>query len=294
MYFACLMETLRTEGEVQSMNKTRLTVMAVAFALCAALPLFARGEAEEAPAEQRETITVASNVQIPLRIFYEGQDIRGYEYELYTEALERAGYEVEVEDVDFSGIIPGLQAEQWDVAASNIFITEERASEMDSSEPYLESFDAIMVREEDDSISDFSDLEGKVVGTEIGTTQAAFASQLEDEYGPFEETRGYDDIETQLLDLENGRIDALTLGHPTAVEYIADGRPFSVLGLSEDNFMIGAFFREGDPLRDEFTEALQEMKEDGTTAELYETYFGDPPDEGSAPVRVFSEPYDPS
>lgn len=268
--------------------------MAMVCALCAALPLFARGEAEEAPDEERETVTVASNVQIPLRIFYDGQDIQGYEYELYTEALERAGYEVEVEDVDFSGIIPGLQAEQWDVAASNIFITEERAGEMDYSEPYLESFDAMIVREDDDSISDFSDLEGKVVGTELGTTQAAFASQLEEEHGPFEETRGYDDIETQLLDLENGRIDALTLGHPTAVEYIEDGRPFRVLGLSDDNFMIGAFFREGDSLRDEFTDALREMKEDGTTAELYETYFGDPPDEGSAPVRVFSEPYDPS
>ena len=245
-----------------------------------------------AQAQDKQTVRVASNVNIPLRIYRAGSDIEGYEYEVYKEALERAGYEVEVTDVAFSGLFSGLQAEQWDVVASNVFITPPRHAEMDHSEPYLEAFDALMVRE-DDNVASLEDLEGKVVGTETGTTQAAYADALNEAHGPFE-IRAYEDIETQLLDLEVGRIDGLTLGYPTARIYIQERGLFEVLDTNDASFMIGAFFRKGDPLRDEFNEALRSMKEDGTTAAFFEKYFGDAPKDGSAIVRVFDEPYVPA
>ena len=50
----------------------------------------------EPTTEPRPTIKVASNVQIPLRIYRDGDKITGYEYEVYAEALNRAGYDVEV------------------------------------------------------------------------------------------------------------------------------------------------------------------------------------------------------
>jgi len=252
---------------------------------------FSVGTAQAQDAD-RPVVRVASNVNIPLRIFRAGDEIRGYEYEVYKEALERAGYEVEVTDVAFSGLFSGLQAEQWDVVASNVFITPERHAEMDHSEPYLAAFDALMVRE-DDNIQSLADLEGSVVGTETGTTQAAYAEALNEAHGPFE-IRAYEDIETQLLDLEVGRIDGLTLGYPTARVYIEERGLFEVIDNSNASFMIGAFFRKDDPLRDEFDEALRTMKEDGKTAELFEEYFGDAPEDDSPVVRAFDEPYVPS
>jgi ABC-type amino acid transport substrate-binding protein len=163
---------------------------------------------------------------------------------------------------------------------------------MDHSEPYLDAFDALIVRE-DDNVQSLADLEGTVVGTETGTTQAAFAAALNEEYGPFE-IRAYEDVETQMLDLEVGRVDGLTLGYPTARVYIEERGLFEVLATNDASFMIGAFFRQDDPLRDEFDEALRTMKEDGTTAELFEKYFGDAPGDGSAVVRLFDEPYVPA
>lgn len=255
-----------------------------------ALMLFGMGSVH---AQDRPVVKVGSNVSIPLRLYFEGNEIRGYEYEVYKEALNRAGYDVEVVDVAFAGIFAGLQADKWDIAASNIFITAERAAEMDYSDPYLAAFDAIIIRDDDDSIDSLDDLEGKVIGTEVGTTQAAYANALRDEYGPLD-IRGFEDLETQLLDLEIGRIDALTLGYPTAVLTIEERGMFEILARNSESFMIGAFFRQGDPLRDEFNAALNEMKQDGTTAEIYERYFNEAPEEGTAPVRVFEEAYLPS
>ena len=270
---------------------THLVRNAPIVAVTALVAAFAFDNAQAQDAD-RPTVRVASNVNIPLRIFRAGDEIQGYEYEVYKEALERAGYEVEVTDVAFSGLFSGLQAEQWDVVASNVFITPERHAEMDHSEPYLAAFDALMVRE-DDNVQSLEDLEGTVIGTETGTTQAAYAEALNEEYGPFE-IRAYEDIETQMLDLEVGRIDGLTLGYPTARVYIAERGLFEVLETNDASFMIGAFFRTGDPLRDEFDTALRTMKEDGTTAELFEEYFGDEPDDDSPVVRVFDEPYVPT
>ncbi len=262
-----------------------LLVMAIG-----AMPLFARG-GQEAAVDGRPEVKVASNVQIPLRIYFEGSDIKGYEYEIYSEALNRAGYNTYVVDVAFAGIFAGLQADKWSIAASNVFITSVRAEEMDFSDPYLEASDVIMVRN-DGSINSLSDLRGKVVGTEVGTTQAAYAESLNAQYGSFE-IRGFEDIETQIMDLEIGRIDALTLGQPTASVYIQERGGFEILAQSDNNFMIGAFFRKGDPLRDEFNAALNEMKQDGTTAALYRKYFGTDAPAGSAPVHIFEQPYVP-
>ncbi|MGC9311734.1 MAG: substrate-binding periplasmic protein [Sediminispirochaetaceae bacterium] len=272
--------------------KNKVLILSLLILLIGSMSVLARGGQEEAEAEGRPVIKVASNVQIPLRIYFEGDEIKGYEYELYKEALNRAGYDVEVVDVAFAGIFAGLQAEKWSIAASNVFITKERAKEMDFSEPYLESYDCIIVRDDDRSIKGLEDLQGKVVGTEVGTTQAAYAEKLRAEYGPFE-IRGFEDKETQFLDLELKRIDALTLGYPDAVLNIQERGMFEILGHSSDNFMIGAFFRKGDPLQAEFNAALQEMKKDGTVAKIYEQYFGEKPPAGSAPVRVFEQPYQP-
>lgn len=265
------------------------TVPMMGAAVLAATFTFGSAQAQDG---DRPVVRVASNVNIPLRIFRAGNEIQGYEYEIYTEALDRAGYEVEVTDVAFSGLFSGLQAEQWDIVASNVFVTPTRHAEMDHSEPYLAAFDALMVRE-NDNVKTLEDLEGGVVGTETGTTQAAFAAALNETYGPFE-IRAYEDIETQLLDLEVGRIDGLTLGYPTARVYIAERGLFEVLATNDASFMIGAFFRKGDALRDEFDTALRSMKEDGTTAEIFEKYFGEAPGEDSAVVRVFDEPYVPT
>lgn len=235
----------------------------------------------------RAVIRVASNVTLPHLIFWDGDEVKGYEASVYQEALKRAGYDVEIIDVDFSGIVPGLLSEKWDMACSNIFITKERYEKMDFTEPFMEGWDAAVVRQES-GIKEFAGFKGKVIGTETGTTQAAWLSRLQNEYGPFE-IRGYDNQETQFLDLEIGRLDAVTTGYNTAVQY----PQYPIIGVSDDNAMIGCAVRKGDELKEKFDLALREMKEDGTTAKLYKEFYGLEAPEGSAVLIPFDEPYIP-
>ena len=162
----------------------------------------------EPTVEPRPVKKVASNVQLPLNIYREGTEIKGFEYEVYTEALNRAGYDVEVVDVAFAGIFAGLQAEKWDMACSGIYITEAREDEMDFTEPFRDDYD-VLIAKADGDVNSLEDLKGKVAGTETGTSEAAYLASLIAEYGPFE-TQLYEDKETSYLDLESGRIAVLT------------------------------------------------------------------------------------
>ncbi|HDQ72167.1 MAG TPA: transporter substrate-binding domain-containing protein, partial [Chloroflexi bacterium] len=51
-------------------------------------------------------------------------------------------------------------------------------------------------------------------------------------------------------------------------------------------------FRKGDPLRDTVNEIQNEMKRDGTLAEIYEKWFGQAPPVGSSTVTVYEGGYE--
>lgn len=237
-------------------------------------------------------VKVASNVSLPLRIYKEGNVIKGFEYDVYKQALNRAGYDVQVVDVAFAGIFAGLQSEKWDMACSSIYITKEREDQMDFTEPLAEGFEAA-VAPVDGEVKTLADFKGKVIGTETGTSQAAWLASMQKEYGPFQ-IRGYEERETQYLDLEAGRIQALTTGYNTAVIYLKDKPKYHIIATSKNNFMIGCAVRKDDALKEKFNKALQEMKKDGTTEKLYVQYFGQKPPADSAVTRIFTEPYVPN
>lgn len=70
---------------------TRLLKTAPVVGATVLVAAFSFGSAQAQDGD-RPVVRVASNVNIPLRIFRAGDEIQGYEYEVYKEALERAGF----------------------------------------------------------------------------------------------------------------------------------------------------------------------------------------------------------
>ena len=89
--------------------------------------------------------------------------------------------------MDFSGIIPALVSGTIDGSIAGMNITDERKESVDFSDGYYESGSALVVNKDDDSISDFDDLKGKVAACKEGTTGQLWCEDHADEYG-FETT----------------------------------------------------------------------------------------------------------
>lgn len=101
----------------------------------------------------------------------------GFDMDIIHEVAERAGFEVNLTTMEFSGIIPAVQTGSQEIAIAGTTITEERAEVVDFSAPYYDSGLQIIVRADNDEVSSLEDLAGLTIATKIGSTSYDFLQQ---------------------------------------------------------------------------------------------------------------------
>ena len=143
------------------------------------------------------------------------------------------------------------------------------------SEPYFNNTKVVIVKE-NSSISSISDLKGKTIEIQQGSSFLNVLKNnktLDDMLGEVNEVDGYD---TALMDLESGVCDAVIcdsgLGYFKVVEEF-NGADFKVLDESISSEQYGIGFKKGNTeLRDQVQKTLDEMFEDGTVDEIAQNY----------------------
>lgn len=223
-----------------------------------------------------ESITVASDIAYrPFEFVQDGEPV-GFDVDLINEVGERAGYEVNLQNVTFDGIIPGLQSETYAAAISAMTITEERAQNVDFSEPYFNADQSLLVASGSD-IQTTDDLGDTIIGAQRGTTGEALANETAEEVGA--EARSYNTVEDAFSALENGQVDAVINDFPVSADRVQQtGDTLEIVDTIETGEQYGIAFPQDSELVGEFNQALQEVKDDGTYAEIYEEWFGQEPE----------------
>ena len=87
----------------------------------------------------------------------------GFSADLAAEIADRLGRQLVVTIEPFAELFPRLKSGECDIAMSAITITPERQAEVDVSDPYFSSGQALLVPK-DSAIAGTSDLRGKTVG----------------------------------------------------------------------------------------------------------------------------------
>ena len=227
-----------------------------------------------------ETLRVVTDPSfVPFEMMdQETGEMVGFDMEIIAEVAERAGFEYDLNTMDFNGIIPALQTGNVDIAIAGITITDERSQIVDFSDPYYDSGLRILVRNSDDAVKELDDLEGKKVGTKIGSTSYDFlVKNLEEEDG----VTPYPGSSDMYMALMSGAVDAVFYDAPN-VGYFArtkgDGKVKTVGPLYEGQ-QYGIALKKGSEWVDEVNEALASIKEDGTYKTIYEKWFGPMPED---------------
>lgn len=215
------------------------------------------------------TLTVGSDIPFPP--FEQGQppNYEGYDIDIVNEVAERIGAEVEIQDTAFDTIFRDLAQGKFDLVASASTITEERENAVDFSDPYYEAQQALVVTPDSDIASE-EDLAGVTVGTQDGTTGEEYAND-ETEAGS---VRGFPTGPDAINAVRAGQVDAVILDEPVAQDAVEKQGGVEIAAtISTDELYGLAFQPDADDLREAVNDALAEMKEDGTLAELYEKWF---------------------
>ncbi len=240
------------------------------------------GTTAPATAGGGETITVASDIAYrPFEFMQNGEPV-GFDIDLMREIGQRAGFTPEFQNVTFDGIIPGLGNNLYDAAISAMTITEERRQQVDFSDPYFNADQSLLVRSDSD-IQSTDDLADATVGVQLGTTGASEAKNLaqEDKIGT---VRTFDTVEDAFSALENGQVDAVINDFPVSADRVqqSEGR-LKIVQTIQTGEQYGIAFPKGSELVDPVNRALDEIKQDGTYADLYEKWFGERPDPEDIP-----------
>lgn len=115
--------------------------------------------------------------------FYEHPGDRepvGFDIDLARALSHRWSAELRIISMEFTGLLPGVQAGRCDFVMSGTFITPERVKNF-SGVPYLVSSMVILVRNGATGITKPEDLSGKVLAVQAGTQYEKRAHALSDE-----------------------------------------------------------------------------------------------------------------
>ncbi len=199
----------------------------------------------------------------------------GFDMDLIKALGKQMGYEVEVQSLNFDGLIPALESGNIDATISAMTITDERAKKVNFTKPYYKSGLSMVVKSDNDTIKSFTDLDGKRIAVQIGTTGADEAKKIKDA-----KIREFNTAPEAFLELKNGGVDAVVNDMPVNDYYIkqAGGKDAKTVGapLSSEDYGI-ATAKKNTELAKKFDQALDELKKNGEYEKIYVKWFGKKP-----------------
>ena len=191
------------------------------------------------------------------------------------ETKDYEGFDVEISNRSFDGLIPALQAKEIDVAINDITITDDRKQSVDFSKPYYIAGLGVVTRADNDTIHTAEDLQGKTLGVSIGSTGEEAARKI-----PGANVRVFNAINEAFLEVQNGGVDAVVNDIPTNEYYVSHAGNKKVrsaeVALTKEDLGI-AVLKGNTELLTKIDDGLAKIKANGKFAEIYEKWFGKQP-----------------
>lgn len=224
--------------------------------------------------EKGEIVVGLDDAFPPFGYRNEKNELVGFDIELGEKIGEKLGIKFKWQPTAWNGVIMALKTKKFDIIMSGMSITEERKKEINFSEPYMAGAQVILVTVEDESIKSIKDLEGKVVGTQLGSTGQVAAEQ---KLTNLKELKTYDTFTAAYNDLLTGRLAAVVVGDSSARRLVEEKpdkyKIVEGVVLSYQPCGIGVR-KEDKELLERLNWALQEVIKDGTYARLTKKWFG--------------------
>jgi len=192
----------------------------------------------------------------------------GMEYCMAAEIAWRAGYDkLVVVNTDWDPLIAG-QTHDFDVAFSQISITDERKKVHDFSVPYFNSDIGVLARA--DAPVDANSIKKVKVGVQQSTTGMTFAT---DKLG-LTNTQVYPDQGSMFAALTAKQIDAaITDTSIVLAQEIESKNKNKVVGQYQTGETYGGIYQKGNPNNPIIDKIITSMKDDGTIKKLSEKYL---------------------
>ncbi|MBT0769035.1 amino acid ABC transporter substrate-binding protein [Kineosporia sp. J2-2] len=231
------------------------------------------GSSGSGSSENKEPLKVATEGTYAPFTFHDEKtnELTGYDVEVVEAVAEKLGREVEFSETTWDSIFAGLEAKRYDVIANQVSITDERTAKYSFSQPYTVSSGVIVTRADDTSVTSAADLKGK---TSAQSSTSSFGEAATEAGAKVEAVEGF----TQAVALlKQKRVDVTINDSLAVLDYqkTSGDQDVKIAGTIGEETQQAFAFRKDSDLPAEFDTALDELRADGTLAEIAEKYFGE-------------------
>ena len=196
--------------------------------------------------------------------------IQGMMIDVVTEIGKRAGFQVQIQPMAFSSLVSALTSNKVDLLSAALFITPAHEQVMAFSDPIYSYGEALIVPKSDSkAYASLSDLNGLVVGAQIGTIYLDALKKA----NVAKEIKSYDATADLMHDLNSGRIQAAIADAPVVSYYLKEGLyPATKIVPTYHASMVGSLGiglrKDETGVRQRIDAALKTMLADGTMQKI--------------------------
>jgi polar amino acid transport system substrate-binding protein len=235
-------------------------------------------EGELPDLEGREVRIAVENAYNPFNfIDEESGEAIGYDYDIFAEICARLNCEPVFVETSWDAMLAVMGGEggfdTFDIGADGITITEERAQNVDFSNPYIQLSQVMLVRIDEERFTEADELAADpelLLGSQTGTTNYDTSVELAGE----DRVIAYDQFGLAVQALINGDVDAVIMDNVAGLGYVgANPDAVKIIGEPLTSEELGFIFPQDSDLLDPVNAALAQMDADGTLAALFEKWF---------------------
>ncbi|MGI9112678.1 MAG: transporter substrate-binding domain-containing protein, partial [Gaiellaceae bacterium] len=155
-------------------------------------------------------LTVGMSLQFEPQMYLDDSgDPAGYDVVLVEELAEKMGVELDIQNLDFNGLIPGLVSKRFDMVSVGLSATPERKESVDFSReyvPYVQVLAAAADDETEATIEAFNTSDKAITSLQGSTAEKLVGATF-----PEAQSKSFPDQNAAFLEVSTGRADAIVV-----------------------------------------------------------------------------------
>ncbi len=223
------------------------------------------------------TLTVGMNLQFKPEMYLDAAGKpTGYDVDLLNKLAASMGVKLNIQNLDFNGLIPGLQSKKFDMVSVGFTATDVRKKVIDFTRAYVPYTSVLAVRQSDNSPATVDNY--NAAGKILTALQGSSGEQLAKTTFPKATVKGFSEQNAALLEVATGRANGSVLedyilaqyqkSNPNQVKKAALPQPLQL------GYGSWAVQKSNATLTSELDTFLCKAQNDGTLAQLYKQDFG--------------------
>ncbi|MDR0968893.1 MAG: ABC transporter substrate-binding protein [Holosporaceae bacterium] len=200
--------------------------------------------------------------------YYENGKLTGFDVELAKSVAKKLKKTAEFKDMQFSALIPSLQAGMVDAVISAMAASEDRKKNCDfSDEYYSETFAAVYKK--DNPITDIKRLNSLKVACQLGSTMEAHLKK----YAPNALLTLVDNNNQAIELLKAGHVDCVFINENQGAAFCEKNAGLAYSFIAKGDKGYAAVAKKGSKLKEEINKALKELESEGEIQKLKQKWI---------------------